>query len=509
MCSKIVLLVLLSMALGACKRDAPQVEPPHAAWIAQFEPWPGCLDGSPSQQWFRLRIQGQDAGAEHRQERVCMTGQGERRLIEARAEFAFLRSGERIEVAASTRHMQDASGRLLRLEHREGQAGHEQQRILAGRVGDELVTVRGPELHRVPFEPQALDDLRFARHLLFSDPPAPGQILRFRAYSRRTAGYVDHKIEILTVGADRALSFEHRSRDVPGQAILVQLDAGREPISERAELGLISMEAQRLAGPPTNWLPEVLPDISVHMRLATEGRISKPDDLIRARYRLVGLPDYIRIEDMQGPGQRATAADNGAGVIVEVARIEPPKGRAAPGSGADPRFARWLAPTALAQADHPSIRALAAEQSSGAQTDWEAALALRDWVEREVRGDLGMTFGSALQTLRTRKGDCSEQAVLLTALARARGIPARAIAGLVYTEEAFGGHMWTEVWAGAWIPLDAALGPQQVSAARIRLGVDPLELGQQDADASALMSIMVSGTRVIIEQLDHGPPVPP
>ena len=36
---------------------------------------------------------------------------------------------------------------------------------------------------------------------------------------------------------------------------------------------------------------------------------------------------------------------------------------------------------------------------------------------------------------RTRSGDCSEHAVLLTALLRARGIPARVSHGLVYLEQ--------------------------------------------------------------------------
>ena len=49
---------------------------------------------------------------------------------------------------------------------------------------------------------------------------------------------------------------------------------------------------------------------------------------------------------------------------------------------------------------------------------------------------------------KSREGDCTEHAVFLMALCRARGIPARGAMGLVYLESqrAFFYHMWTEVY---------------------------------------------------------------
>ena len=63
---------------------------------------------------------------------------------------------------------------------------------------------------------------------------------------------------------------------------------------------------------------------------------------------------------------------------------------------------------------------------------------------------------------RTGSGDCTEHAVLLTALARANGIPARVVFGmlLIETDDAVHayGHAWTEVHAeGRWQVLDATL----------------------------------------------------
>ena len=80
----------------------------------------------------------------------------------------------------------------------------------------------------------------------------------------------------------------------------------------------------------------------------------------------------------------------------------------------------------------------------------------------------GVTYDgylSARDALREREGDCTEYALLLAAAARARGIPARVVAGLAYGSRfvgrphAFGPHMWVQAWAGKrWVSYDAGLG---------------------------------------------------
>jgi hypothetical protein len=72
---------------------------------------------------------------------------------------------------------------------------------------------------------------------------------------------------------------------------------------------------------------------------------------------------------------------------------------------------------------------------------------------------MGVGFASALESFDTREGDCTEHAVLLAALCRAAGIPARVVMGLEYVMGVWGGHAWNEVWiAGTWYPLDATNG---------------------------------------------------
>ena len=58
-----------------------------------------------------------------------------------------------------------------------------------------------------------------------------------------------------------------------------------------------------------------------------------------------------------------------------------------------------------------------------------------------------------------RRGDCTEYATLMTALARLNGIPAREVSGYAYYEEnnspKFGAHAWVELYIdGNWREFD-------------------------------------------------------
>ena len=86
--------------------------------------------------------------------------------------------------------------------------------------------------------------------------------------------------------------------------------------------------------------------------------------------------------------------------------------------------------------------------------------------------------------MQNAKGDCTEHAVLLAALCRARGIPARVAIGLVYVSAAqgFGYHMWNEVWIdGGWIPLDATIARGGTGAAHLKLADSSLKARPRSA----------------------------
>ena len=143
------------------------------------------------------------------------------------------------------------------------------------------------------------------------------------------------------------------------------------------------------------------------------------------------------------PNAQATDADRAASAMI---------------NGDDPVIAdlarRALREAKINDTDPPAARAEALRRFAHAYID--------------AKG-LDVGFASASEVARTRTGDCTEHAVLLAALLRSRGIPARVVSGLIYGEEfvgqrgIFGYHLWTRAWLpdaegrGRWVDLDATL----------------------------------------------------
>ncbi len=130
-------------------------------------------------------------------------------------------------------------------------------------------------------------------------------------------------------------------------------------------------------------------------------------------------------------------------------------------------------PNRLVASDHPDIERMAQSVATN-QTDPAAiSLALERHVHRSMRQvNYNTVLASAGEVVQRMEGDCTEHAVLLAALARARGIPARAAVGLVYLPKlrGFAFHMWTEVHvAGRWLPLDATLGQSGIGPGHLKL----------------------------------------
>ncbi len=75
---------------------------------------------------------------------------------------------------------------------------------------------------------------------------------------------------------------------------------------------------------------------------------------------------------------------------------------------------------------------------------------------------MGIPLVPALHVYRSRRGDCTEHAVLSVSLLRALGVPSRAVVGMYLAEEFMGRknifvyHMWAEAYhGGAWRMVDA------------------------------------------------------
>lgn len=131
----------------------------------------------------------------------------------------------------------------------------------------------------------------------------------------------------------------------------------------------------------------------------------------------------------------------------------------------DPPRPSDLASNDWLQSDAPAIRKLAEKAAGKARSDAQRMQDLTRFVHEYVK-DEGPSVGyaSALETVHTRRGDCTEHAVLLAAMARAMGIPSRVVTGLAYAGRYAGEsrvlvpHTWVQAWVdGAWQEYDAAM----------------------------------------------------
>jgi len=201
--------------------------------------------------------------------------------------------------------------------------------------------------------------------------------------------------------------------------------------------------------------------------IASDVALDSVEALDRLRVRLRG----VGLEGLDLAGGRQTLV--GDTLIVERETVLE-AGYALPYRGGGEAAAE-LGATPLIQSDDPRI-VRTARRIAGDETDPTAvARRLNDWVHARLAKDIVPSVPSAVQVLEARKGDCNEHTVLYVALARALGLPARPVAGLVHVQGRFYYHAWPEVWLGGrWVAVDPTLGQFPADASHLRMVVGGL-----------------------------------
>lgn len=106
------------------------------------------------------------------------------------------------------------------------------------------------------------------------------------------------------------------------------------------------------------------------------------------------------------------------------------------------------------------LQRMAATASAGSTDTVEVCRHLEQFVRSKMKHSAFSTsIVPANEVARTLRGDCTEHAVLLAALMRIKGIPARIASGLAHTNQQFGfvGHAWVEAMIDRqWVPFDSS-----------------------------------------------------
>lgn len=194
-------------------------------------------------------------------------------------------------------------------------------------------------------------------------------------------------------------------------------------------------------------------------------------------FRLKGVP-----KEFQAPDPRQTWAPQGDGAVLLTVRARRPAAadpaRDAP-RAKGPGGEEDLAATPEIDADAPALRALARQVVGDTRGVYASSVKLVHFVYRRLEKAYGVSRDRASEVLALGKGDCTEHALLFTALARAAGIPSRQVHGLVYARyddgvPALYWHAWVEVRSGSeWIAVDPTFDQPVADATHVVLGRGP------------------------------------
>ncbi len=207
-------------------------------------------------------------------------------------------------------------------------------------------------------------------------------------------------------------------------------------------------------------------------------RIENPHATRRVRYRVRLQDDDPADVFASGASQRVeSTGPHTATITVYALRGDRPGGN--PDAPPDEPTDEDRQPNNVIQSDDPKVVELARRAVGDEDDAWRKAQRLESFVH-DYMEEVGFSqaFATAAEVARTPVGDCTEHAVLLAAVARAAGLPARTAMGLVYLDrnQAMFYHMWTEVYVdGRWIPVDATLGRGGIGAAHLKVGHGNLE----------------------------------
>lgn len=142
----------------------------------------------------------------------------------------------------------------------------------------------------------------------------------------------------------------------------------------------------------------------------------------------------------------------------------------------NPEVKDYLEPHDYVQSDAEEIRNLANSIVDDDQGFWSAVRAIAQWVTTYIAYsyDLQHTkYRGALETLKSRRGTCSDFVHLFLALTRSKNIPSRAIVGLQQHRRSWKMHSWAEVYDPqiGWAPLDLVAQPVNLTLGNSYIGI--------------------------------------
>ncbi|MCC6228666.1 MAG: transglutaminase domain-containing protein [Phycisphaerales bacterium] len=264
----------------------------------------------------------------------------------------------------------------------------------------------------------------------------------------------------------QALRIDVTNSIMPGIVTVEHIDADLTPLRTLAKMGAIPVVTELADASVENEKSDKTPELMVSTFVVPDKPIENARKAAKATY-LLSMPAGETLTIPSAGPQNATSID------AQSTRVVVDQRNPAPMEYTPDEREKFLASTAAVNLKDEEIQKLSAQAlKDGAGSTSDRAEACRRYVYRFINAkSLDTAFATASEVARNRAGDCSEHGVLLTALLRAAGIPARGVVGVIYAdsfagrENIFGYHMWAQALLTIdgkerWVDFDGTLPPQ-------------------------------------------------
>jgi hypothetical protein len=223
-------------------------------------------------------------------------------------------------------------------------------------------------------------------------------------------------------------------------------------------------------------------DLFVDNLVPAEGKIGDPTEIKRM---VIDVDSQLGEALGNAPGQRVVAQPASKTYRVTVTTDNSTDVRVT-----ENEKERALKATLEFPADVLKVIDLAKKAVGNAKSQREKVNRLVHFVDKYIVDSYSAEPLTVMDTVKRRKGDCSEHSALFTTLARALGIPTRTVGGLIYGDDdelgtpLFGMHAWNEVALdGFWVPVDSTWNETTINATHIRF---PIKINKEMQVVSSL-----------------------
>ncbi len=505
--------IICAVAAGGCGDAEPAGRAEDAGPPARDASLQPAVAGMPpeSDTWYATRVLGSKVGWQHSVVRH-VEHEGKPAVRTASTSHLVMRRGSsRVEMEVRYEDLIDAAGRLVRFTSEVKQMGTSiasRGRVEGGQLKIDTSTLGKTSNSSIPWRaeyggPSAVE------HSLTTRPMKPGETRTIKALlpvfnqlgTIELAARGKESVK-LPGGTFELLRIEAATTFPSGQVIRDVHWTDRAGFALKMHSEAMDSESF-VTSPQIAQDPEGLGELDFNLDTAVtaEGLLGRPHATRRVVYRVRLERGDPAAAFASGPSQQVESLD-GRTARITVHALRPGSTAGNPDAHDDPPAEDDRAPNNLVQSDNPRLAALAREAVGNEEDPWKQVLALERFVHGYVDSkNFSTAFASAAEVAEAREGDCTEHAVLLAAMARALGIPARVAIGLVYQDGKFYYHMWTEVHVGGrWTAVDATLAKGGIGAAHLKLAHSHLKGGS--AFSAFLPVVNVLGRGLEIEIVD-------